>query len=222
MTVSAPSSRPKLSGSSISSIGSRISSSSPSSKPILTPMHKPNPTPTSTSIPRLSPKLRHKPLTSIFIISLLILVSSVLFFNYIGQQPAATISKNCSLRLNFNRDLKSLNLKSPNGCLKLEKVTTEAGRIQGLSDRLSMPQNRGMLFVFDESGQQCMWMKDMHFGLDMLWLNENKEIVKIAENATPDTYPNSFCSEIPAKYVLELNSGLAQKSGLKLGQKLYL
>lgn len=178
-------------------------------------MSERSPSPKFSGKSKASPDTKH--LTSIFSIALLMLGFSLIFFNLIGQQSTLLISKNCPLRLNLGHVL-----PGSDSCLMLEKATTEPARIQGLSDRLSMPQNQGMLFVFDESGSQCMWMKDMHFGLDMVWLNENKEIVKITQNVTPDTYPNSFCSKSPAKYVIELNSGLAQKSGLRLGQKLYL
>ena len=101
----------------------------------------------------------------------------------------------------------------------IELADTEAKRTQGLSDRADLHKNSVMLFAFPSSGKECMWMKDMKFSLDMVWLNQDKKITKIAENISPDTYPQAFCGD-GAKYVLELNAGVASANGLKIGQNL--
>lgn len=101
--------------------------------------------------------------------------------------------------------------------LVLEKATTPAEWEQGLSDRKSMPSQNGMLFIFDRSSQQCMWMKDMKFSLDIVWLNDKKKIIRIARDLSPNTYPTSYCAE-DTRYVIEVNRGVAAK--WKLGQTL--
>lgn len=101
----------------------------------------------------------------------------------------------------------------------LELADTEAKRIQGLSDRKSLEESNAMLFVFQSASQQCMWMKDMRFSIDMVWLNEKKEIIKIADNIAPETYPKTFCSD-KAKYVLEFAAGEAESINLLTGQHL--
>lgn len=106
------------------------------------------------------------------------------------------------------------------GCnFTLSRALTKDERVQGLSGRESLPQKTGMLFVFDEGGQQCMWMKDMRFSIDMLWLNRKKEIIKIQDSAAPETYPDSFCAP-DTKYVIELNGGDAKLANLAVGQLL--
>ena len=101
----------------------------------------------------------------------------------------------------------------------LDRATTNAERALGLSGRGSLLSKTGMLFVFDQKGEQCMWMKDMRFGIDMVWLNERKEIIKIEESVAPETYPKSFCSP-ETKYVVELSGGEARIFNLAIGQQL--
>lgn len=103
--------------------------------------------------------------------------------------------------------------------LKLEKANTDAARIKGLSDRKHLPYSQGMLFVYDTNSRHCIWMKDMNFALDLVWVNESKEIVKILPNIAPETFPASFCNEQPAKYVIEVNATVAKKLRLEVGQK---
>ncbi len=109
-----------------------------------------------------------------------------------------------------------------NTCMRLERVDSEAKRILGLSNRPSMSWDHGMLFDFDKPDRYCMWMKDMHFSLDMLWLNEKYEIVAIRQHLSPDTYPTSYCGPETARYVIEVNSGVVQAGDLRLGQHIGL
>lgn len=102
-----------------------------------------------------------------------------------------------------------------------EVADETAEQTNGLSNRDRLLPNTGMLFVFDEPGEQCLWMKDMKFDLDIIWLDEDKKIVKIKENVSPETYPDTFCSEKPAKYVIEVNSGVVAEAGLALGKTLH-
>jgi uncharacterized protein len=106
-------------------------------------------------------------------------------------------------------------------CIVLEKVSSPQERAKGLSDRESMPKNHGMLFDFVQPGTRCMWMKDMRFSLDMIWLNKENRIVKIEENVSPNTYPHAFCAP-GAKYVIELNQGQAERLGLDIGEHVNL
>lgn len=110
-------------------------------------------------------------------------------------------------------------LKIRQECFDMEVADTGGERVVGLSGRSSLPKDRGMLFVFEGTGIQCFWMKNMMFMLDIIWVNEQKTIIKVEESVSPETYPNSFCSD-NTKYVLEFNQGFAEKYGLKPGTKL--
>ncbi len=94
-------------------------------------------------------------------------------------------------------------------------------RIKGLSGHEPLNTSEGMLFVFDVSSvDNCFWMKDMSFPIDMVWLDENKQVVTVAPEVAPESYPRTFCPEHPAKYGLELASRQADSLGIKPTVKL--
>lgn len=107
-----------------------------------------------------------------------------------------------------------------NKCISLEQADTEAKQMMGLSGRRGMPMHHGMLFVFNESGEHCFWMKGMNFNLDIIWINENKEVVALQPNVSPSTYPETFCPQATAKYVIELNANAIEKYDIAVGQTL--
>lgn len=107
-------------------------------------------------------------------------------------------------------------------CYDLEKATTNEAQIKGLSGRSNMPEKTGMLFIFDTPDQQCMWMKDMKISNDMIWLDESKRVIKIEQKVLPESYPKTYCSESPAKYVIELNGGQVEKNQIRIGDTVSL
>lgn len=105
--------------------------------------------------------------------------------------------------------------------ISLIVVDTVEERELGLGGRDSLPENTAMLFVFEEPNIYEFWMKDMKFAIDIIWLDRNFNIVSIAPNVAPETYPDeTFAPNAPSLYVLETNAGFAQKNDLKVGQKL--
>ena len=88
----------------------------------------------------------------------------------------------------------------------------------GLMYRKSMQDDRGMLFIFPDERPRAFYMKNTEFALDIIFLNTDKKVVSIQTNAKP-LDPTSLPSEGPAKYVLEVNSGLTEKWGLKAGDR---
>ena len=110
---------------------------------------------------------------------------------------------------------------------KLEVADTEAKRQKGLMNRAKLESDKGMFFVFDNSGIHPFWMKNTLIALDMIWLNSNKEIVFMYENAQPcnnviEAVCKSIIPEGIAKYVIELNAGSVEKLELKIGDKVDL
>ncbi len=99
----------------------------------------------------------------------------------------------------------------------VDQVQTRAA---GLSVFENLDPDQGMLFVFDEPGIYSFWMKDMKFPIDIFWLNENKEVVFIKENAHPDDYPESYTPDQKALYVLETVAGFAEEHNVSLGMTL--
>lgn len=104
--------------------------------------------------------------------------------------------------------------------LDFEKVISHEAKTKGLSGRQSLKENQGMVFIYEQPGKLCFWMKDMKFAIDMVWLNSAKVVQEIRENVSPDTYPQNFCPEQPAQYVVEVVAGLAKKAKVTTGSQL--
>lgn len=102
----------------------------------------------------------------------------------------------------------------------LNVADTPALRTKGLGDRVGMPVNQGMLFSYTNQDTRCFWMKDMHFSLDMIWLNAQHQVVYLQQNVSPNSFPHTFCSTSPAQYVVELDAGQAASRQIHLGQML--
>ncbi len=104
--------------------------------------------------------------------------------------------------------------------LKAQVVTEPEEKRTGLSQRRTLESGEGMLFVFEKSDFHGIWMRDMDFSIDIIWIDENKLIVDIATNVSPETYPDVFRPEKPAKYVLEVKAGYVESRDLQKGDRL--
>jgi uncharacterized membrane protein (UPF0127 family) len=96
-------------------------------------------------------------------------------------------------------------------------ASTDEQKKQGLSGLSSLGDDQMMLFTFPTAGKWGFWMKDMLFSIDIIWLGDDLEVVSIEKNASPGTYPKIFSPSSDARYVLEVNAGIADKLKLKLG-----
>ncbi|WP_370478031.1 DUF192 domain-containing protein [Tamlana flava] len=103
--------------------------------------------------------------------------------------------------------------------LDIEIADTEFDRETGLMYRHSMPNNQGMLFVFEDEGPRYFYMKNTEIPLDLIYVGTNKKIVSFQKNAKPFD-ESSLPSNAPAKYVLEVNAGLADIWNLRVGDSL--
>jgi len=102
----------------------------------------------------------------------------------------------------------------------IEIVRDHDDRILGLSGRQELPPNHGMLFDFEKQGRHGIWMKNMLFSIDIVWISNNMEVVYIVEDVSPRTFPTIFSPRSDATYVLELPSGFVKKNGIKRGDLL--
>ncbi len=90
-------------------------------------------------------------------------------------------------------------------------------RIQGLSNTPYLPEEVVKLFVFDSSAYHSIWMKDMNYAIDIIWVSEDAKIVHIAKNVPPESYPETFSPSVPALYVIETAAGFADTHSLTTG-----
>ena len=102
--------------------------------------------------------------------------------------------------------------------IRAEVAADYASRMTGLMHRASMPQNSGMLFIFDEAAVQCMWMKNTLIPLSVAFIDDAGRIINIAD-MTPHS-EQSHCASRPARYALEMNRGWFEARGIKPGIRL--
>ena len=114
---------------------------------------------------------------------------------------------------------KTIKISFKNNELEAEIANTFASQALGLMFRKTLPQNCGMLFVFKNEHYIPITMFGMRFPLDIVWLDADKKIVEIKKNANPRL--NLFFSTVypraKAKYVLEVNAGVADKLNFSEG-----
>ena len=105
-------------------------------------------------------------------------------------------------------------------CVNVEIADEYSERQIGLMFREELPENSGMLFIFENSNEYRFWMKNTLIPLDVIWISEDMKIVDI-QNAVP-------CVEEPcevyrprekALYVLEVNAGFAEENGIEIGDE---
>jgi len=154
-------------------------------------------------------------------VALIIFVIVMFLIMGIAKQPPSTVTVMPS------GDFGTKLLLPDGSIIKTELADTLEAREKGLSGRNSLDSDASMLFVFDSEGYYDFWMPDMNFALDMIWMNQNYEIVDITKDAEPmpgtplEELPK-YKSSAPAQFVLEVNSGFSNEHGLKVGDKLKL
>jgi len=136
--------------------------------------------------------------------------------------------------LTLPTDLKLESVEFPRGTimiddkiLEVQIADTDSLRVRGLSWQNKLPYNEGMLFVFDGSGTRSMWMLGMQFNLDIIWLDENSNVVAIEKNVPlcETTIEVMACRENGvsgdnAKYVLEVTAGFIDKFNITENSKM--
>jgi len=103
--------------------------------------------------------------------------------------------------------------------IDIEIADNDHTRSQGLMYRASLPNNAGMLFIFENEQKQSFWMKNTYIPLDIIFVNSTMEIVSISENCQPFA-EWSIASEKPALYVVEVNAGFCYKNGIGVGDRI--
>lgn len=93
----------------------------------------------------------------------------------------------------------------------------------GLAFREHLPQDRGMVYIFDSSGRHELSTKGFQIPVDMIWVDESKHVVHTVERAQPcaqDPCPRYGPPPENARYVIQTAAGLVQQEGVDPGDKL--
>lgn len=157
----------------------------------------------------------------LIIFSAIALIVWNFFIPYIREITRETLSD----RLHTNTDSytkSGVGVSLATTTLKIEIAATQPDRERGLGDRDFLEENKGMLFIFEKLGYHGIWMKHMLFPIDIAWLDEEFRIVDIRKNVSPNSFPQSFQPDLPARYVLEVNAGYFERHGIRVGETLKL
>ena len=105
-----------------------------------------------------------------------------------------------------------------------EIATSFLEKMRGLMFRERLEEGRGMLMMFRKESRHAIWMFGMRFPIDLIFINSERRVVGITENFSPlALHPKTWKVSKPGeecKYVLEVNSGVARKTGTKLGDEI--
>lgn len=97
--------------------------------------------------------------------------------------------------------------------IDIEIAASDSARQRGLMQRTSLPDESGMLFIFDREETQSFWMANTPLALDLFFVNNDSQIVEIARYTRPFS-STSIASDEPARYVIEVPAGFADTYGL--------
>lgn len=114
-----------------------------------------------------------------------------------------------------------IGLRLPSGrAFQAELMVRPEDRAMGLMFRPSLPKDRVLLFVFEREDFHSIWMKNCRFPIDIVWLDDDRRIVHVAERVPPcraDPCP-SYAPLRKGSYVIEMNAGVARAEKLAVGQ----
>jgi len=129
---------------------------------------------------------------------------------------AGIVSLPSEVKIDTNSDFLMGSVQLDEKILQVYIADTDPRRMRGLMFETEnfLDNDKGMLFVFDEPGNRSMWMKNMQFHLDIIWFDENGNVVSIEKNVPPCITPVEVmsCKSVGVsadntQYVLELISG---------------
>ena len=122
------------------------------------------------------------------------------------------------------REDDKINLTAGNFSVLVEIADTKDERQKGLSKKDQLPIAEGMLFVFEKNDTYGIWMKDMKLPIDIIWIDNNKKIVDIVQNALPEPGKDDeelkiYRPQSESLYILEINAWLAALNNLQVGDQ---
>lgn len=141
----------------------------------------------------------------VFIVTVLCLISLFFVYNHFN------LSKTKKIYIN-------------NQLITVEIADNDKLRTKGLSGRIELGKNHGMLFIFPAYDIYNFWMKGMQFPLDFVWIKDDT-VVDLTENVPfprdPVNGPFDFYKpSLPVNKVLEINAGEIKRLDIKIGDKI--
>ncbi len=139
-------------------------------------------------------------------------------FKFLIPIAAAVAIVSIVLMLANKPETKYARINVGNTEVKAEIADTPLKQAKGLMFRKSLPQNDGMLFVFDKEDYYGFWMMNTSIPLDIIWINKDMEIVHIEKSVQPcGILCPVYKPKEKARYVLEVNAGFVDKNKVEVG-----
>jgi len=139
------------------------------------------------------------------ILMALLLISGAMLFN--GPNQSQTIV-----------------VEFPSGTkLETQVADTPEKLLFGLAFQEFLPDNEGLLFIYDSSAPHKVWTKGFRFPVDVIWVDESKHIVHLVKDAPPcEKDPCPWYGPPPnnARYIIETNQGFIKQKGVSMGDQL--
>jgi uncharacterized membrane protein (UPF0127 family) len=160
----------------------------------------------------------------LLILTALLLGAGYFLAGYFSNQnnlPAPQVKEKIDSIIKVPKTIDNNYIKLANTVLLVEVMDTQEQRRQGLSSREKLSFNQGMFFVFDEPAIHSFWMKEMNFPLDIIWFDENKEVVDITLDTKPEgVNPKKlYKPKSEAKYALEVLAGFTGRYNIVIGDR---
>lgn len=108
-----------------------------------------------------------------------------------------------------------IRIKIHNKEYKVKEATSSEDKAKGLQGVNNLPEDEGMLFYFDPPQDVQFWMKDVSIPLDIVFIDDDEEVIKVQEGIPND---ETFIEAPDVAYVLEVNAN----SGIQVGDELEL
>lgn len=145
----------------------------------------------------------------IFLISTLVITFVALSYSL------SYFDRDSNIQIENTADFSKIVLNNKEYPILLAKNPEE--RASGLGNKEDLKEN-GMLFVFEKPDYHGIWMKDMKFSIDIIWLDSDFRIIDLMGNVSPDTFPRGFYPKSPSSYVFEAKAGFADEFNLEAGE----
>lgn len=152
-------------------------------------------------------------------ISLLLVILSLalVFFLFARSESVPSVYDEQTVRAEYFTPLVSMSINGV--AVEASVASTPEERKTGLSNTPFLPSGVVKLFVFPEPDKWGIWMPDMQYPIDIIWLDETATVVHIETAIHPNTYPEVFFPAELAWYVIETNAGFVSQHNIMLGSR---
>lgn len=158
----------------------------------------------------------------------MIRVLTLMFLAFVAfscAEPTSQASGGPATKQNEGQKLATKQIKVGTKSIRAEIADEENERMTGLMFRTKMPENEGMLFIFENERVLAFWMKNTRIPLTIAYADRLGKIVDIQDMepaSEMDMNPRTYPSAQPAQFALEMNKGWFKKNGVNIGDKIQL